>query len=213
MYPVSFISLISEALNGDLPGRESQLKMARFGRSKEVPEDYKPAAVLLLLFPKEGDLHFVLTKRTSRFKGDRHSGQVSFPGGSREETDKGLSHTAIRETHEEIGVDPDQITILGSLTELYIPVSNFLVNPYVGFAEAQPLYTPQIEEVEEIIEVPLELLMEPTTLKFKDLTIHDGLLIKEVPYFDIYDHVVWGATAMMLNEFRTIIEQITPNKA
>lgn len=213
MYPTAFISLIKDALAQELPGVGAQQAMARFGRSSTIPDNFKPAAVLLLLFPKDGDIHFVLTRRTSRYKGDRHSGQISFPGGSAEKSDPDLYFTSARETHEEIGVPMEKITHIGKLTELYIPVSNFLVHPFVGFSERQPIYSPQIEEVEEIIEVPLELLMDPATLQSKDITIQDGLLIKEVPYFNIYDHVVWGATAMMLNEFKTIIEQITPDKS
>ncbi len=208
-----FISKLTALLAVDLPGKEAQLKMSRFGRPTSVNEDHRVAAVLLLLFPKEESIHFVLTKRTSKYPGDIHSGQISFPGGSQESNEVELYQTAFRETHEEIGVSSDKLMLLGKLTELYIPVSNFMVHPFVAYIDHQPFYTPQIEEVDEIIEASIDLLIDPRTTQFKDIKIKNGLVLKDIPYFNIYDHVVWGATAMMLNEFKEIIEQIKLDKS
>lgn len=211
--PKTLLSRISDSLNRDLPGKEAQLKMSRFGRSNEISIDFRVAAVLILIFPKEDELHFILTKRASKNSEDIHSGQISFPGGSREISDFELSQTALRETNEEIGIQKDKISVLGQLTELYIPVSNFMVYPFLGYINEQPLYIPQIEEVEEIIEAPLELLLDPQTIHYKDINIRDGFTIKDIPYFNIYNHVVWGATAMILSEFKEIIEQIKADKS
>ena len=132
---------------------------------------------------------------------DTHSGQMSFPGGKHDQTDFDLRHTALRETQEEIGVDPNGINIIGQATPLYIPVSNFLAHPYVGVMDHRPEFIKEEREVAEIVTTPLLDLIEYVEPSSIDIPYGQGLVLKNVPYFDVKGKVVWGATSMMLNEF------------
>jgi 8-oxo-dGTP pyrophosphatase MutT (NUDIX family) len=133
---------------------------------------------------------------------------VSFPGGKVEQSDDNLAHTALREVHEEIGVSPQSIAIIGKLTEVYIPVSNFYVHPFVGYLTEKPNFTPQPNEVQQIIEVPLEWLLDKNNQTTTNLTLPNGIELKSVPCFRIEGDIIWGATAMLLKELITIIEQV-----
>ncbi|MCK6693148.1 MAG: CoA pyrophosphatase [Thermoanaerobaculia bacterium] len=147
-----FIDMLRDRLSGPLPGRDAQYKMASLRRLQELeftpapPPDARVACVLNLLHLHEGRWHTILIERTANPR-DRHSGQVSFPGGRWEENDGELANVALRETEEEIGIPAGQVQILGQLTDLYIPVSNFLVHPFVGILEGAPMFTPQPGEV------------------------------------------------------------------
>jgi 8-oxo-dGTP pyrophosphatase MutT (NUDIX family) len=198
----SLIGRLEKGLRGELPGAEAQYKMAHAVRRHAVkaPVDARVAAVLALLYPKEGDWHVVFIQRRSDNPNDRHSGQISFPGGKYEQGDVNYEATALRETEEEVGVDQGKIEILGALTDLYIPVSNFQVFPYVGMTEETPEFELQLSEVSSILEVPFEQLTDPGIVGVKDFKIGSHLTLKGVPYFDVQEHVVWGATAMMLSE-------------
>jgi 8-oxo-dGTP pyrophosphatase MutT (NUDIX family) len=157
---------------------------------------------MVLLYPIDDIIHTVLTLRTS-YKGV-HSGQVSFPGGKREQDDENLIATALRETWEEVGVPDYDIEVGGGLTELYIPASNFIVTPYVGIVKERPEFQPNHREVEKIIEADLHILMDDTLRKQTQVKIGENLTI-DAPYFDIDGQIVWGATAMMLSELAEII--------
>lgn len=198
-------------LQEELPGEEAQNQMSRFGREQFDKQVAQLAAVLVLIFPKNDDLYLILTKRTSHRLNDKHSGQISFPGGSKDQRDLDLSNTALRETHEEIGVAPETIDLMGKLTQLYIPVSKFLVQPFIGFSQHISSYHLQQEEVDQLIEVPLAMLQDESTIKQIDLKVQNGQILKDVPYFDIYGHVVWGATAMILSEFKAVLNRIQVN--
>lgn len=205
----NLIERLAEQLNQPLPGPEAQYRMAHpFRRSVEPPPppSATDAAVLALLYPRHEQWHVVLIERTSRHPGDRHAGQISFPGGRREEDDLSLEHTALREAQEEVGTDPEKITVLGKLSELYISVSDFLVHPYVGFTEVTPDFTPQPSEVNAILEVPFEHFLRRETLRAKDMTVRNNILLREVPYFDIDGKVLWGATAMIMSELLAIVD-------
>jgi 8-oxo-dGTP pyrophosphatase MutT (NUDIX family) len=201
------ITKVKEGLLGPLPGVEAQFKMAS---SLRFPPDYieqhrpkaRQGSVMVLLYPIEDIIHTVLTLRTS-YKGV-HSGQVSFPGGKKEQDDENLIATALRETWEEVGVPDYDIEVVGGLTELYIPASNFIVTPYVGIVQERPEFQPNHREVEKIIEADLHILMDDTLRKQTQVKIADNLTI-DAPYFDIDGQVVWGATAMMLSELAEII--------
>ena len=197
------INQLKELLKEPLPGREGQNKMATTVRSiyREIPADAKVACVLVLFYPKGDTWHIVLIQRVSNNnKNDRHSGQISFPGGKLEIEDPSLEAGALREAEEEIGVNAKDIELIGHLSELYIPVSNFKVYPFVGYLDYEPSFVPQASEVKGIIEVPFELLNQPETRKQMDMKFSKNIVMKNVPYFDVQGKVVWGATAMILSE-------------
>ncbi len=191
-----------------LPGRDHQLKMAALrGRSVfDAPSTARKAAVMLLLFPKNGEWQLILTERTGN-DNDPHSSQISFPGGSVEASDVDLAATALRETHEEIGVEPSVIEIIGAMTDLYIPVSNFHVQPFLAFTKTPPQYKPQETEVKQVIETPLSVLKNSDNWKVKDIKVSDKYDLKNVPYFDVFGKTVWGATAMMISELLEILKE------
>lgn len=180
-----------------LPGEAAQLKMAPTFRG-DFPEQLKPvpAAVLILLYPFKGETHLVFMKR-NEYEGP-HSGQVSFPGGAWEAVDKSLEQTALRECREELG-DQEGIEVLGSLTPLHIPVSNFLVSPFVGWMEHTPKFFPDPAEVQYVIEVSLRKLLDPAIRESETLYHHKHPV--EAPYFRVGSDKIWGATAMILSEF------------
>jgi 8-oxo-dGTP pyrophosphatase MutT (NUDIX family) len=202
----AFIEKLSERHRQGLPGREYQLKMAAMLNRAifEAPPTARKAAVMMLIFPKNGEWHIVLTKRTGNAN-DPHSHQMSFPGGSVEPSDVDLSQTALRETQEEIGVEPSTIRLIGAMTDVYIPVSNFHVQPFLAWTDAPPQYKRQETEVKEIIETPFSVIKNETNWKVKDMRISEQYDLKNVPYFDIFGNAVWGATAMMLAEFLEIL--------
>lgn len=213
--PVQFINQLKEKLqNTPLPGQEAQLKMAHNLRGHKlirhhVPDDARKASILVLLYPHEEELHLVLMQRQSKYKeNDKHSGQISFPGGGYEEIDKTFERNALRETREEIGVPEDAITVLGKLTDLYIPVSKYMVYPFVGFVPERPQFELDDNEVKYVIEVPLSHLQNPENKKTTTRKLNQHITLQDVPYYDVFEHVVWGATAMMLSEFLEVVETI-----
>jgi len=167
-------------------------------RPPDMPGRVRLGGVLVLLYCREGQLHLVLTKRRDDLQS--HAGQVSFPGG-RHEPPESLSETALRETHEEVGVNPTSLTLIGELTPLYIFPSDFEVHPFVAWHAngARPGFTPNSNEVAQIIETPLARFFDPAVRMEETWTIRGYRL--QVPFFDIQGHKVWGATAMMLSEF------------
>jgi len=203
------IDQLKNQLQKDLPGKPAQYKMAHAVRVNypPPPANAKIACVLNLLYPKNNEWHLVLIERMSLYKNDRHSGQISFPGGGLENTDESLAAGALREANEEVGVKIEDIELLGKLTDIYIPVSNFLVHPFVGKLDYEPQFIPQPTEVKSILEVPLDHLRNPKTIQRKDLKISQQITLKDVPYYNVQNHVVWGATAMMLSEFLEVVNQ------
>lgn len=201
----TFIERLIERHAQGLPGRPFQLKKAVLARRQifEAPPTARQSAVLILLFPKAGEWHVVLTERVGSAN-DPHSHQISFPGGSLDASDESLEACALRETHEEVGILPEMVNIIGKMTDLYIPVSNFHVHPFLGWTAAPPQYVPQTTEVKDIIEAPLSILTNSDNHKKKDMDIR-GMRLPDVPYFDVHGRVVWGATAMMLSEFLELI--------
>lgn len=166
--------------------------------------ELRKSAVAILLFPKQDQIQSVLIQRTI-YKG-AHSGQISFPGGKHEESDHNLSFTAQRELQEELGVESNKIEELGKLSSLVIPVSNFQVQPYIYLSEKQANFIPEKNEVAEIIEFPLEVLFRKNITAQSYQNTSSGFRIK-VPYFNIRKKIVWGATAMILSEFRELLKR------
>ena len=175
-------------------------------RSEHKQDPHKPArkaAVLCLLYPGPNDETFFALTRREEYPGV-HSAQVSFPGGKAEREDNSLYQTAIRETEEEIGVPKESVFYIRALNDLYIPPSNFLVSPFVSFAKSRPEFKTN-REVAALLEVNLEDLLNEDNLKDTVMNFADGKNI-ETQYFDLNNHKVWGATAIILYEFRTLIK-------
>lgn len=205
----SFIQAIAGQLRQPLPGQAAQFRMAHVVRQQAVepPPNARQAGVLALFYPHLSDWHLVFIERQPHHGHDRHAGQISFPGGKLEETDASLQETALREAEEEVGVPAQSIEVLGKLTELYIPVSNFQVHPYVGFTTERPDFVPDTEEVSAILEVPFEHLANAATRRKTNLQLAANITLKGVPYFDVEGKILWGATAMMVSELLAVAEQ------
>ncbi len=204
-----FITGLANRLAGDLPGEKAQLRMAppyRPGMHDALSSVASPrqSAVLLYLFPEQAHWHLVLMKRPE-YDG-AHGGQVGIPGGCLE---PGENHrqAAVREFIEETGVPVDSEQLLGCLTDLFIPSSNFLVRPFVACATERPVYSPDPVEVEEIIEFEIASLLHESTIRRGRVCLSNGASI-EAPFYAVQGHVVWGATAMVLSEFKEILRGI-----
>lgn len=206
MYFNEFIQTLYQHLE-NLPGEEAHSLMAPYKRPsaaqiKNESVNPKISAVALLLYPKENNIHFVLTKRPE-YEGT-HSGQISFPGGKLEEQDATLKHTALRETREEIGIQEEHINVLGELTQVYIPPSNFLVTPFLTYSD----YTPEFSLNHEVITIIepniIDLLDDKNIISTKVNTKYGNFT---VPAFNFNGHIVWGATAVMLSEFKEVVKR------
>jgi len=191
-----------------LPGIAAQKELAPYNRelietSTLKVGDYKESAVMLLLcWNAEGDLFFPLVQR-NQYNGV-HSGQIALPGGKKEVSDLDLKSTAIRECVEEIGVQAD-FQILGGLSPLYIPVSGFLVQPYVSvIGNLEPQFKPQLSEVESVFSVKLDELLKDENLKRGSIMVKNQNIL--TPYFSFGEKQVWGATAMILNELKQLLK-------
>ena len=206
-----FLKYTPKVLNVELPATNAHVKMAPSNRIellksinlKEV--NPRKAAVMMLFYPKNSQTHLALILRTS-YNGV-HSSQIAFPGGKVEPEDLDLSQTAIRETHEEIGVHPMNINLVRAFTEVYIPPSNFMVYPFLGYSTSELNFELQEDEVAGIVELPLSEFMNDknvvtTTMK----TSYAGTI--EVPGFQVEQHFIWGATAMMMSELKETLKLI-----
>jgi len=208
--PESIIDKLRNCLQQPLPGLSAQERMAArvVPMPQQIPANARASAVLILLFPHAGELHVLLMKRMED-KG-AHSGQVSFPGGRQEHFDADLRATALREAQEEVGITSAEVDILGALTPLYIPVSNFNVYPFVGYAKERPLYNLSRQEVAYVLEVPLSSLLHESRKTVTDV-ISPAVpgVTREVKAYKLEDGtIIWGATAMMLSELEVVLERI-----
>ena len=199
--------LKNEILKG-LPGTEIQWMMASSDRMiKNFPrvpgKNVRVAAVLILLYPYKGSIHTVFMQRPD-YDGV-HSGQISFPGGKKEPEDEDVVQTALREAYEETGVDNTKIRVIGTLTPLFIPVSNMVVTPVVGWIDEKPVFNHQPEEVVFLIDADIEILLDPAIVRTKPLEIRGETF--EVKYFDYEGNMIWGATAMILQELLIILKR------
>ena len=200
------VRCLEEKLAGPKPGLKAQLGMTPNPRPghqvyTEVEDTCLKAGVLVLLYPREDRLHLVLTRRTDRV--DFHKGQISFPGG-RQEAGEGLEQAALREAQEELEVDPDSARVLGMLTPLYIPPSNYCIYPVVALTESRPDFQPSQLEVAEVLEIPLDHLLDPQNVRRERWTIRGADV--EVPFFAFGEHKIWGATAMVLAELMEVVK-------
>jgi 8-oxo-dGTP pyrophosphatase MutT (NUDIX family) len=204
---------IEAALRLPLPGRAAQVCMAPVPRPLDPPTpNHRPrrAGVLLLLYAEggEGELCLVLTRRTDSVAD--HKGQISLPGGAVDPKDVSTAQTALRETCEEIGICSDDVRLLGELTPVYIEPSDFCIQPHVAYLARRPIFEPQPYEVAEILEVPVSHFLCDRNRAVEDWIVHDQPV--RVPYFDVFGHKVWGATAMVLAEFVAVVSGAAPLK-
>lgn len=164
----------------------------------------RPGSVIILLFEDQGQIKFPLIKR-AEYKG-AHSGQISLPGGKAEAGEDAIQ-TALRECEEEIGVPAREITVIGRLSEFYVVPSNFLVTPVVASLGQRPVYRPDPYEVFKVIEADLDDLVREDAVLVKEI-LAAGLYRMNAPHFEIENEIVWGATAMMLNELRMVVREV-----
>lgn len=194
-----------EKLNKKLPGINAQLKMAPQSRfyfeEKNKNNKRKRGGVLVLLYPKNEEINVVFIKRAE--DGKTHSGQIAFPGGKIEKNDDNIIATALRESYEEIGINQQKVKVLGILSDLYIPVSNYDVTPVVATTTIKPNFKLNVAEVQKIIEVPLSLFYQPNNIKFQKRIIKN--IEFDIPYYKVNGTEVWGATAMIMSELTSIL--------
>jgi 8-oxo-dGTP pyrophosphatase MutT (NUDIX family) len=204
-----FIDNLKTNLQKPLPGLEAQFEMAHVKREKVLAdsleaEEYRPSAVLILLYPNNKQHTSLLLIERMTYNG-HHSGQIALPGGKAEPSDEDLKATALREFFEETGSDTTPV-IIGKLTPVYIPVSRFMVQPFVSYVSQKPSFSPNNYEVNTLIEWEINQLLNPETIKETTIEVTLGTNLK-TPYFDVQGKVLWGATAMMLNELKHILSK------
>ena len=205
---IDFISRLKTEILKGLPGKDVQWQMAssdRFAKSfpRHPGKDVRQAGVLILLYPSAGSVCTVFMQRPD-YNGV-HGGQISFPGGKKEPEDEDVTKTALREAYEETGVDPDKVDVISTLTPLFIPVSNMVVTPVVGWINKKPAFNLKHEEVLFLIYADLKKLLDPSIVKLRPFKIRGEML--EVKYFDYEGNTIWGATAMILHEFLIILRR------
>ncbi len=205
MEPFDLLGRIEKGLAAALPGAAAQLAMApepRQGHKAyfEVEATSRKAGVLILLYVKDGCLSLLLTRRTQRVL--HHRGQISLPGGE-QHPGESVEATALRETAEELGPDLGAVRVLGRLTPLYIPPSNYCIYPTVAFVPGTLAFRLQPEEVDELIELPVARLADPAAVR-REVWRFGGRDV-EVPFFEFEGHKIWGATAMVLAEFLALL--------
>ncbi|OQX76986.1 MAG: hypothetical protein B6D64_08935 [Bacteroidetes bacterium 4484_276] len=201
----TFISHLEIELKNPLPGKGAQNKLLPVTR-KQYPDEpdlsrARPSSVLILFYPQNDLPHIVFIQRP-QYDGV-HSGQIAFPGGKAEDTDDNLRETALRETSEEIGVNPHDVRIIGKLSELYIPPSNYIVAPYVGYLDYKPVLKPDPKEVSGIIQVKFNEIIDEKCFQYREITSLGQKY--RVPCFYVQGKIIWGATSMILNELLEII--------
>jgi 8-oxo-dGTP pyrophosphatase MutT (NUDIX family) len=206
-----FLKYTPKIQNVELPAIQAHAKMAPSNRMELLKNiDFtnlnpKQAAVLMLCYPKNEQTHLALIVRNT-YNGV-HSSQIAFPGGKVEEGDADFSATALRETQEEIGVNPNHIHLIRSFTQVYIPPSNFMVYPYMGYSSSELVFTLQEEEVAGLVELPMADFLDERIIESKIMKTSYAEAF-EVPGFQVNQHFVWGATAMMLSELKETIKMV-----
>ncbi|MXN89982.1 NUDIX domain-containing protein [Flavobacterium sp. Sd200] len=205
----TFTKYLPKITTQPLPALDAHIKMAPQERIPSLDPHFREganprcSAVMMLCYPKNGEATLVLIKRNT-YPGI-HSAQISFPGGKAEPEDIDLSHTALRETWEEVGIAQTEIDIVKQFTEIYIPPSNFLVTPFLGITTEEPVFTINPMEVDGLIELPLKDLLDDSIIVNVDMKT-SYLPNVVVPAFNVGGHIVWGATAMILSELKETIK-------
>lgn len=197
------IEKVISSFSTEVDGKEAQFKAVPPDRPRPdiqevLQKNPKKAAVLALFVPGELGAELVFILRNT-YPGV-HSSQIGFPGGKEEKHDIDYWQTALRETEEELGISPSSIQKIGQLSEVYIPPSNFLVFPYVGYVSSFPEFIPDPREVKEVFTLSVKNLIHPAN--FYQQKVHVGSLVYSVPAFNVEGRVIWGATAMMVSELK-----------
>ncbi len=210
---MDLIQSIQKRLKLDLPGNAAHMEMVPTlpkGAPIRIKHSSPPkeGAVMVLLFQENGTYKFPLIKRPN-YEGV-HSGQMALPGGKYEKDDQDLSHTALRETNEEIGVASETIQIIGSMSSFFVAASNFQILPVIGFVDHRPDFVPDAREVDDIVIADIFDLIDTKKRKVKEIIVGNGISLNS-PYYDIEGQVVWGATAMMLSELSVILKELSEN--
>jgi 8-oxo-dGTP pyrophosphatase MutT (NUDIX family) len=201
---------LKHKLSRPLPGVAAHLKMAPENRVHDLINNNdnvlnaRKSAVLILFFHDDDILKMIVIRR-SVYVGI-HSGQIAFPGGRYEEEDKDVRTTALREIEEEIGIPEDKIEILGQLSDIYVPPSNFMISVFVGYLAERPEYKIQEREVDEVIEIPFDDFLKPDLIKEKDFYVGSLRAAKKAPYFDVTNAEIWGASAMVVSELLDLLK-------
>jgi len=204
-----FIEELKNKLQQPLPGEEAQFEMAhinreRFSQHLHDIDNYRASAVMVLLYPDDNNETVILLIERPVYDG-HHSGQIAFPGGKAEPHETDLMETALREFFEETGSSHTP-EVIGKLSPVYIPVSKFMVQPYVAYLSQRPEFNPSKEEVQQLIEWSVKELLNPNTVKETEVEASSGSRFS-TPYFDVNNKVLWGATAMMLSELKWVLNK------
>ena len=207
----SLSQFFEDRLKREMPGESAHDQMKpmlqngsgiRFNHKKKAKE----GGVLILLYEEDGIVKFPLIERP-KYDGI-HSGQLSLPGGKWENTDNSLIETALRETEEEIGIERNEVRVLGSLSQFFVGASNYDILPVIGALTRKPKFKPDAREVQEIVTPNLQHLLNDGKRKVRDINVENGFVLTS-PYFDLENKVVWGATAMILSELATILNEFS----
>jgi len=202
---------IKHKLSAPLPGIDSHMKMAPEHRAEQLA-DYqngikhaRKSAVLILFYGESETLRMIVIRR-SNYVGV-HGGQIAFPGGRYEEEDGDVRITALREIEEEIGIARDKIEVLGRLSDIYVPPSNYLISVFVGYLSEKPVYTIQEREVADVIEIPFVDFFKADLIKQKEFLVSSTNEASKAPYFDVTNAEIWGASAMVIHELLDILQR------
>ena len=203
-----FLDKIKQEISERLPGETAHLKMSPEHRilssaALKNAQNIRESAVAIVLYRIDDRIECILTQRP--IYAGNHSGQVSFPGGKKDFSDENLEATARRECFEEIGIPREKGILLGKLTDVYIPVSGFLVKPFVFYHRELPDLIPDKREVAEILRFSLFDLKKETLISYTEIRLDDGTIFRNIPYFNLANKKVWGATALILSEIKEIL--------